>query len=200
MTFRKAAATATRILAGAAMALALGVPACYAAEAAEPDRGDVWKFGSEIDLLPYATKGYYGSVFAGRNGWRLRGVAARSTVPSFLVTDGFREKRTDAYAFLMDHFFGSKGREWQGFWIGGGGEYWRTRIRTEESPEFARYNNFVLTIGGGYAWKLSRHFYVNPWAGGHFVTAGERKIQVSGKTYEQPVFTPEFSVKFGFTF
>jgi hypothetical protein len=32
------------------------------------------------------------------------------------------------------------------------------------------------------------------------VAAGERKIAVSGRTYEQPVFTPEFSVKLGFTF
>jgi hypothetical protein len=58
----------------------------------------------------------------------------------------------------------------------------------------------VLTAGGGYAWKVSRHVYVNPWVGGHLVVSGERKIQVSGETYEQPVFTPEVSVKVGVTF
>jgi len=192
--------TAGRIVAGAVFALALGLPACYADDAANEAGSNNWKFGSEIDVLPYAMKGYYGSAFAGRDGWRLRGVAARSTTPSFLVADGFREERTDAYALLVDHFFGSKSQELKGFWIGGGGEYWRNRIRTDESPEFAHYSNFMLTVGGGYVWKFSRHFYVNPWAGGHFVAAGERKIAVSGRTYEQPVFTPEFSVKLGFTF
>lgn len=200
MKFSTIKTTTTRMLAGAAVALALGLPACYAADAAAQDGPGVLKFGSEIDALPYATKGHYGSAFAGRNGWRFRGVAARNTTPSFLVTDGFKEKRTDAYAFLVDRFFESKSQELRGFWIGGGGEYWRNRIRTEESPEFARYNNFVLTVGGGYVWKFSQHFHLNPWAGGHFVVAGERRIQVSGKTYEQPVFTPEVSVKVGFTF
>jgi hypothetical protein len=195
MKFTGINSTAKRILAGAALAATLGLPACYAADAAD----SVWKFGSEIDVLPYATKGYYGSAFTGRDGWRFRGVAARSTTPSFLVTDGFKEKRTDAYALLVDRFFGSERLELKGFWIGGGGEYWRNRIRTDESPEFAHYNNFMLTVGGGYVWKFSRHFYLNPW-GGHFVADGERKIAVSGKTYEQPVFTPEFSFKVGFTF
>jgi hypothetical protein len=200
MYFNGIRKTVTQILAGAAVALALGLPTCYAADVQKQSDPGAWKFGSEIDLLPYVTKGYYGSAFMGHNGWRFRGVAARSTTPSCLVTNGFKEKRTDAYALLVDRFFGTRRQKLEGFWIGGGGEYWRNRIRTEASPEFAHYNNFVLTAGGGYVWKFSRHFYVNPWAGGHFVAAGERKIQVSGKTYEQPVVTPEASVKFGFTF
>ena len=141
MKFSRIKTTTTRILTGATVALALGLPTCYAADGPEQAGPGVWKFGIEIDLLPYATKGYYGSAFAGRDGRRFRGVAARSTTPSFLVTDGFKKKRTDAYAFLIDRFFGSKSQELKGFWIGGGGEYWRNRIRTEESPEFAHYNN-----------------------------------------------------------
>ena len=125
---------------------------------------------------------------------------ARSTTPSFLVTDGFTDKRTDAVAVLSDRFFGRRGRNLEGFWIGGGAEHWRTRIRTEQSPEFAHYNDFVLTTGGGYVWKFSRHLYLNPWLGGHFAVAGDRTIQVSGKPYKQPIFTPEVSVKFGLTF
>ena len=195
MHFDSIKKTITWVLAGAAVMLVFGAPACRAADQAEGRNSCAWKFGTEIDALPYATKGYYGSAVAGHNGWRYRVVAARNGTPSFMVTDGFRDKRTDAYAALADRFFGAKRQGLEGFWIGGGVEYWRNRIRTDESPEYAHYDNFVLTLGGGYVWKLSRHFFVNPWVGTHFVTAGERKIQVSGTTYKQPVFTPEASVK-----
>src|SRR5262245_36500495 len=117
----------------AAVALGLGLPHCYAAEVPAEAGSKVWTRGVELDALPFATKGYYGSVFAGHDGWRFRTVAARSTVPDFLVTSGFRGKRTDAYAVLADRFFGARRRSLEGFWIGGGGEYWRNRVRTEES-------------------------------------------------------------------
>jgi len=180
--------------------LALGLPIGSVAGAQEKVCRNGWKLGGEVDVLPYAMKGYYGSGFIGRDGWKFRPVVARSTTPSFMVTDGFKEKRTDAYALLADRFLGAKQKDLQGFWVGGGAEYWRNRIRTEESPEFAHYQNFMLTAGGGYVWRLSRHFYINPWAASHFVVANRRNIAVSGKMYEQPVFTPEGSVKFGFIF
>jgi hypothetical protein len=186
-------------VAGATMAIVLGLPLCYGAEAETEERSTAWKMGGEIDVLPFATKGYYGSVFAGHSGWRFRGVAARSTTPSFMVSSGFRDKRTDAYAVLADRFLGARRQNLEGFWIGGGGEYWRNRIRTNESSEFAHYGNFVLTLGGGYVWKFSKHFYINPWAGAHFVVTGSRDIPVSGTTYHQSAFTPEVSIKLGFT-
>src|SRR6266496_723402 len=122
-----------------------------------------WKFGTEIDVLPYVMNGYYASAFVARDAWRFRGVAARSDTPSFLVTDGFEKKRTDAYALLVDRFIGHNRNRLQGLWIGGGAELWRSRIRQDGTSDFARYNNAVLTAGGGYVWKLSNHFYVNPW-------------------------------------
>lgn len=200
MTVKTLLKTTVQVLAGAGVGLVLCASSAYADDIPNQAGPAVWTFGSELDVLPYITGGYYGSAFVGRRGWRLRAVAARSPLPSFLVTNGFEEKRTDAYALLVDRFVGGKRERLEGLWIGGGGEYWRSRIRTEASSQFAYYSNVVLTAGGGYAWKVSRHVYVNPWAGGHFVMAGERKIQVSGETYEQPVFTPEVSVKVGVTF
>lgn len=159
-----------------------------------------WRFGTEIDLLPYVMHGYYASAFTAHGAWRFRGVAARSQAPSFLVSDGFEKKRTDAYAALIDHFVGRKKNRLEGFWGGGGVELWHSRIRQEGTPTFASYNNTVLTAGGGYVWKLSNHFYVNPWSATHFVVAGDRRINVSGKVYEQPRLTPEVSIKFGIIF
>jgi hypothetical protein len=167
--------------------------------AAEPGKAR-WRFGTELDVVPYATGGYYVSGFAGHGGWRLRGVGARTNAPGFMVSSGFEQKRTDAYALLVDRFFGSRRTQLRGFWLSGGGEYWRNRIRQENPSPFSYYDNFVLTAGGGYVWKLSNHFYLNPWTALHFVAAGDRNINVSGKTYEQPVVTPEVSVKIGFIF
>ena len=159
-----------------------------------------WRFGTEIDLLPYIMNGYYASAFTAYDGWRFRGVIARSDAPSFLVSSGFEKKRTDAYALLVDRFIGKRKNRLEGFWAGGGVELWRSRIRQEGISDFTRYNNTVLTAGGGYVWKLSNHFYVNPWSAMHIVTAGDRRIDVSGKIYEQPRLTPEASVKFGIIF
>jgi hypothetical protein len=204
-----------QMIAVLSLALMLGAPACYAADGPmisgadqvtreqtmpQQTAADKWAFGSEIDALPFVMNGYYGSGFVGRDGWKLRAVAARSTLPSFMVTDGFKDKRSDAYALLADRFIGSKRQKQEGLWVGGGGEYWRSRIRTDASPTYANYHNYMLTVGNGYVWKLSRHLYINPWAAGHFAVAGERNILVSGKTYKQPVFTPEGSIKLGFTF
>lgn len=160
--------------------------------------GRAWKFGSEVDVLPYAMGGYYASAFVGHDGWRLRGVAARSNTPSFLVSSGFEKKQTDAYALLADRFLGAKRTQLTGFWAGGGGEFWNSRIRQEGTSNFTHYDNFVLTTGGGYVWRISKHFYVNPWSAMHVAVAGDRNINVSGKTYQQPRVTPEASLKIVF--
>lgn len=174
--------------------------AAFAADPATSKPAASWRFGTELDALPYATGGYYGSAFAARDAWRLRGVVARATAPGFTVSDGFEDKRTDAYAFLVDRFIGPRSRRQEGFWVGGGVELWRNRIRREGVSDYAKYNNTMLTAGAGYVWRISRHFYINPWAGAHFVVAGDRNVNVSGATYTQPRITPEVSVKFGFTF
>lgn len=187
-------------------AMTLSTSSLFAQTPSQAAKGDevvaspTWKFGTEIDALPYVMNGYYASGFVARDAWRFRGVAARSQAPSFLVTDGFEKKRTDAYALLMDRFVGRKRNRLEGLWIGGGAELWRSRIRQDGTTDFTRYNNTVVTTGGGYVWKLFNHFYVNPWSAVHAVVGGDRRINVSGKTYEQPRFTPELSVKFGIVF
>jgi hypothetical protein len=220
MNFKVMRQTYKVVLAVSVLAVAASQPVCHAAEGIENQESKSvqaqepspsprnlegpttakWSFGSEIDALPFVSKGYYGSGFVGHNGWRFRDVVARSTVPSFMVSDGFKDKRTDAYALLADRFVGAKRQKLEGLWVGGGAEYWRNRIRTEDTTAYANYHDFMLTAGAGYVWKFSKHFYLNPWVAGHVAIAGERSILVSGKTYKQPVFTPEGSIKLGFTF
>lgn len=189
-----------RVLAASMFLVSSGSTQTASASAQEKAPAPRWQLGGELDAMPYIMGGYYGSGFMARDGWKLRYVVARSNTPSFLVTEGFKDKRTDAYALLADRFIGPQRHQLAGLWVGGGAEYWRNRIRADDSPLYASYQNYMLTAGGGYVWKLSRHVYLNPWAAGHVVAANRRVIPISGKTYTQPVFTPEGSVKLGFTF
>lgn len=174
--------------------------ASHAQQTAETEKS--LQFGSEVDVVPYATGGYYGSGFWGisKEAIRFRYVVTRTNIPSFMVSDGFKDKRTDAYALLADKFIGAKRNKLQGLWVGGGAEYWRSRIRTDQSSVYSEYQNYLVTVGGGYVWRFSHHVYLNPWAGGHLVVAHDRDIHVADKVYKQPIFTPEASVKIGFTF
>ena len=168
-------------------------------EPAEEPRLSRWKFGGELDVLSYATKGYYGSFFAGRGSWRGRAIVSRVNPPGFANPEGF-DRRVDAYVVAVDRFFGSRRGSLEGLWIGPGVEIWRNRVKREGANEYAFFNNFVPTIGVGYVWKLSKHMYVNPWAAGHFVAAGTRSVEVGGGTYEQRRFHSEASLKVGFVF
>lgn len=182
-------------LALASLPMVFGQPATSA-----EDRVVDWKFGGELDALSYVTKGFYGSFFAGRDGWRGRAIVSRVNVPGFVIPDGFDKRRVDAYVIAVDRFFGSKRKNLEGFWIGPGIEVWRNRVRREGFTEYRSFNNLVPTIGVGYVWKISKHFYVNPWAAGHVVAAGPRDLNISGRAYKQRVFTPEGSLKLGFIF
>jgi len=159
-----------------------------------------WTLGSDFDLLPFAQHGYSSGGFIGRNSWRLCDMMSSRTAPSFLVSRGFADRRTDSYAGQADLFFGNKRKGLEGYWAGAGFEYWRNWIRNVDATTDAKYHDFMLTAAGGYRWKFSRHFYLDPGAEGHFVVAGQSEIPVSGRVYRQPVFVPEASVKIGFTF
>ena len=122
------------------------------------------------------------------------------TAPSFMVTSGFADKRTDSYALSLDRFIGVRRRSIEGFWAGAGGEYWRNRIRAQDSSTDVKFHDFTLSASGGYMWMLSRHIYLDSWVAGQFVAGGQRNIQISSQIYKQSVFTPEASIKFGFYF
>ena len=153
--------------------------------------------GVEIDALPYILSGYYGSVWVGRHQWRARAVVSRSTLPSFVVQDGFEAHRIDVVAALVDHFFKA---DFRGFWVGGGAEYWQNDVRSKTSRQSASWDNVAATLGGGYVWKFYRNFYLNPWAAGHLIVGGDTKVPVGGETFEPSRLTGEVSLKVGWHF
>ena len=150
--------------------------------------------GFEIDALPYLTGGYYGSFWIGNNHLRYRGVVAKTTVPDFLVKDGFTENKIQAYAFITDYFFKPNFQKW---WIAAGIEYWKGQIQTDARQSTSEYENAMFTTGGGYVWKFYKNFYLNPWVGIHLRVAGDDRVVVDTKEFTPPFFTPEISLKIG---
>jgi hypothetical protein len=153
--------------------------------------------GFEVDALPYITGGYYASAWIGHNHLRYRAVVSKLNAPDFYVKEGFTNNTIQAYAAIADYFFK---RDFEGWWVGFGAEYWNSSIQTDAKLETAHYNNGILTAGCGYVWKFYKNFYLNPWAAGHLRIAGDSKVLVNGKEYDPPLFTPEVSLKLGWHF
>jgi len=178
-------------------ALALASSSAHAEEA---DVEEVSAAGIELDAAPYLMGGFHASAWSGSSGWRVRPVVARAYPPDFMLKDGFEAARVDALALLVDWFPRWREQGYRGFWVGAGFEYWRSIISRVGYGGFSTYTNGVVTAGGGYVWPVWRSVYLNPWAAGHMVVSGTRRIPVAGTTYEQRVFTPEASVKLGISF
>lgn len=153
--------------------------------------------GTELDLLPYISGGYYASVWYGIDQVRLRAIVTNTTVPEFVLTDGYKNNKLKVYAFIADYFFK---KNFEGFWLGTGVEYWDSKIEHDNEPNAATYSNTVFTLGGGYVWKIYKNFFLNPWAAFHLVIGGDKKVNLGGHVFEPSVFTPEVSLKIGWHF
>lgn len=153
--------------------------------------------GFELDVLPYVTGGYYGSIWLGRGHFRYRAIVTRITTPEFLVEDGFTNNEIQAYTAIADYFFNSEFRKW---WVGAGFEYWKGKIQTDAKRSTVKYDNTIFTVGTGYVWKFYKNFYLNPWAALHTRIAGDSKVMVDDEEYSPSVITPEVSIKIGWHF
>jgi hypothetical protein len=151
-------------------------------------------FGLELDALPYISSGYYGSVWYGADHFRIRGVVTKTTVPEFILPEGFKNNRLKVFAFIVDYF---PQLEFRGWWIGSGLEIWNATIEHKNENSAPSYTNTVFTVGGGYVWKFYRNFYLNPWAAAHIIIAGDKDVAVGLHAFKPSVFTGEVSLKIG---
>jgi hypothetical protein len=113
------------------------------------------KLGFELDAFPFINNGFYGSAWVGAGNLRFRGVIASTTVPSFVVENGFSDLKTTAYAVIVDYFFK---QNYEGWWLGAGAEYWQNKITNSSNNVSGGFNNAQFTVGGGYVWKIWETF------------------------------------------
>jgi hypothetical protein len=156
-----------------------------------------WSTGFELDALPYITGGWFGSVWAGKDHWRLRFLAASVKKPDFTTMNGFTNHHINAYALVADHFLE---KEWKGWWLGGGTVIWNSRIQTDAQLKTASFTNYLLNGSAGYNFKISKKIYLSPWAGMSVRMGGDKKAVVDNKPYTLPLLNPEASLKLGIWF
>lgn len=154
----------------------------------------------ELDAVPYLTGGYYGSLWLGKDAWRLRGVIAKTNLPHAFTPDGFEDYAITAGALIVDYFPCAQAGEYRGPWIGSGFEYWRSTVENEHTGDRRSFDNTIFTLGGGYVWRLTQHLYVNPWVAGHVIIAGDTTKPIGDDEFKAERFTPEASVKLGWIF
>lgn len=154
------------------------------------------RWGAELDALPFLSGGYYGSVIAGYDQWQVRAVLTRTTLPDFATSDLIKSHRLDAMALIGDYFFDSTATGW---WVGSGVEWWSNRLEPE-SGGTRSFDQWVLTLGGGYTWEFTSWLYVNPWAALHLPVSGTSPVQVGSVRHEPQAVVVSGSVKVGLRF
>lgn len=154
-------------------------------------------FGLELDVLPYATGGYFGAGWIGKDKWRGRALLADVNKPDFTTKDGFTNHHIKAYAVLLDLFLKD---HWKGWWMGGGPVYWKSDIQSDSSKATKNFENFLLNGSLGYNFTICKNFYVSPWAGLSLKVGGNDEFVLDNKEYKLPLLNPEASIKFGIFF
>lgn len=161
------------------------------------DTNNKWNIGIELDILPYATGGYFGAGWVGKDKWRGRALFADVNKPDFVTKDGFSDHHIKAYAVILDRFLKDN---WKGWWIGAGPVYWKSDIQSDSSNAAKKFENFLLNGSLGYNFTIYKNFYVSPWAGLSLKVGGSDNFVLDNKEYNLPLLNPEASVKFGFYF
>jgi hypothetical protein len=155
--------------------------------------------GTEIDLLPFATGGYYGSVVVGYKNFRLRPIYSKANQPEFVLPEGFDKNKMDVYAILFDYFF-NNGKTKKDWWVGVGFEYWKNNAHNKDDKSEKTFSTQIFTVGGGYVWHLTENIYINPWCAGHLTIGGDTNVKIGSRNYKSKIFLPEVSLKLGIAF
>jgi len=156
--------------------------------------------GVQLDLFPTVVSavnrafGLAPQVWLGIGRVRVRIVGAYLQPPDALAfQDGFVNPTTAAFALVLDYTFGE---HFDGFWIGPGFEVWQRSIQHEGVAGTARWSSLVATIGGGYIFRFRHNFFLDLWAGVHWVV-NEHSVDVGGYVYDPFPLLAEASVKVG---
>ena len=153
--------------------------------------------GVELDVLPYATGGYFAAGWVGKNVWRVRALTAFVKKPDWATKKGFNNHKIYAYALVADRFLKTN---WKGWWAGAGLVYWNSTIQTDQELQTVQFNNLLANGSVGYNISLHKHFYVSPWASLNLRIAGDKNVLVDNRIFTLPFINPEASLKFGYYF
>lgn len=152
------------------------------------------RVGIELDILPYATGGYFAAICAGKKHWRIRALTAEVHKPDWSTKKGFNNHEITAYAMVFDYFPAS---EWRRWWIGAGPVLWKSRIRADGFDQSTPFTNILLNGSLGYNIGIGKYIYLSPWMGMSLKIAGDKNIIIQNRIYNLPLLNPEVSLKLG---
>jgi len=157
--------------------------------------------GVNLDLLPTALSaangklGYAPQVWLGIGHARVRFVGAHLEPPDLFAfaPAGFRKPTTTVFASIIDYTFGAEFDRW---WVGSGFEVWQNTISHDDVSGTARWISTVFTVGGGYIWRFTESFFLDPWAGAH-VVLNPQTVSLGPFDFKPSPFQGEVSLKIG---
>ncbi len=180
-----------RLIIGISLCLVAPLTACAAAENANVS------LGTEIDLLPFVSDGYYSSSVIGFDHYNVRLITAKTKIPGFATPDGYRDWKLKNVTAVIIDYFPNENRE--GIWFAGGFEHWKSAIREKSSGATGTFSQNVLTLGSGYVYNLNEHWYINPWIALHY-NLSDKTVPVGSSALKLKDIMYETSIKLGYRF
>jgi hypothetical protein len=159
--------------------------------------------GFTFDFLPTVLSaatgnaGYSYQTWIGVDHLRVRLVGAQIYMPDALASSrNFDHHSMTVAAGIIDYVFGD---HFDGAWVGSGVELWQNRLRSRDDGVTHYWLNQVLTLGGGYIFRVAGNFYVEPWGAVHCIM-NNRTISSASGTFLPKRFSAEVSLKAGYFF
>ncbi len=157
--------------------------------------------GFNVDLFPTVISavngkaGYAPQVWIGIDRVRIRFVGAHLEPPDgfAFAPEGFRHPTTTALATILDYTSGPHFDRW---WAGAGFELWQQSIQHDGVPGTARWSSAVFTVGGGYIWRFSGNFFLDPWLAVH-ATMNPQTVSLGSFEFKPFPIIADASLKIG---
>lgn len=175
---------------GIAFCLTVNSPS-YAANSGE------LSFGTEFDLFPFINGGYYSSGVISYDHYNARLIIADTKIPDFATPDGYDHwKLKKVTAIILDYF---PGENHEGLWFAGGFEHWESEIRNQATEATGTFSQNILTLGTGYVYNFTEHWYINPWIALHY-NLSDDTVKINSSDLKLNDLMGEVSVKIGYRF
>lgn len=151
-------------------------------------------FGIESLGLPYNDSFSGGTIWVGKNHFRIKGGKTSLATPSVYLRDGFENDNFDLTFTNVEYFIKNN---FNGLWFGLGYGSWKGTVGHEEEIELGSYENVRLGFTFGYQYKLMNNFYINGWGGIYALMTGDTEAPVGGRTVYFDAGVPIISIDIG---
>lgn len=135
-------------------------------------------FGVETLGLPYYNGFSGGTIWVGKNHFRVKAGKVSLATPSVYLRDGFENDNFDLTFVNIEYFWKNN---YSGLWFGTGYGSWKGTLGHEEEIELGEYENVRLGFTFGYQYNITNNFYINGWGGLYALITGDTEAPVGNR-------------------